>query len=372
MNNPLRSATGHGYVAIVNALIAAGSDVNGVSRYGATPLTIAADGPVAVDGYAEIVNVLIAAGAEVNAATEHGGTPLHRAARGGDIEIVNALISAGAKVNTKDNSGDTPLLVAARHGHYPVVETLISAGADVKAINQQGQGSLHLTAGARPSIVAGEEDYLQTVLAQSAEAIRALIAAGANVNAADDDGRTPLHEAAEAGNFAAAEALLAAGADINATDDDGISVILEVFRSGDEEMALALLDVGVEFPESTVLNGLLLSAAWEGSVALIEPLVAAGPDPDGETLLYGVAPMTPLSIAAFEGHTETALALIAAGADLYATDPLGQTVLHTAASVRQFEMIRTLVAAGIDVNTTTRGRAHTPARGGVERDSRNH
>ena len=79
---------------IVEALIAAGADVNAKNKFGEAPLHMAA-----VRGYQEIASLLIAQGANVNAKDERGLTPLHAAAWSGHKETVALLITNGSEIN---------------------------------------------------------------------------------------------------------------------------------------------------------------------------------------------------------------------------------------------------------------------------------
>ena len=65
--------------------------------------------------HVETVNALVAAGADVNAKSDTGWTPLHMAARDGYSEFVSALVAAGADVNAVNNNGETPQDVAIQY-----------------------------------------------------------------------------------------------------------------------------------------------------------------------------------------------------------------------------------------------------------------
>lgn len=96
------------HFGIIKALVRAGAQLNGPTRW-RSPLLVAASG-----GDLEVVKFLIDAGADPNAATSampsaRGTSALHHAALGGSIQIVKALIVAGADVNKLDQEGNSVL-----------------------------------------------------------------------------------------------------------------------------------------------------------------------------------------------------------------------------------------------------------------------
>ncbi len=88
-------------------------------REGETALHVASS-----KGHLNSVQALIAAGADVNAVAANGETALFGAAFKGHLEVARALIEAGARVTVKNNSGDTALMAAARSGHREVLQLL--------------------------------------------------------------------------------------------------------------------------------------------------------------------------------------------------------------------------------------------------------
>ena len=167
-------------------LLEAGADVNGLTRYGESPVFFAhgevletllaagADaeiigkyGQSALMNYhtAEEIRILLAAGANPLAVGTGGYTALHSVV---DAESVAILVQHGLDVNTRLKSGDTPLFRA----HPGVAKALLDAGADPCAVNKEGVTPLH-----------------ECTCSETAEM---LLAAGAHVNAEDDQGSTPL------------------------------------------------------------------------------------------------------------------------------------------------------------------------------------
>ena len=93
------------------------------------------------------VQALLAAGADVNATDERGWTPLMKACHNPDLDrgfadVVDALIRAGANIEAPITYGIRPLMLAAGYGETAVVETLLKAGADVLARNDGGLTAL--------------------------------------------------------------------------------------------------------------------------------------------------------------------------------------------------------------------------------------
>ena len=155
----------------VKRCLAAGADANARDDLGRKPLHRAA-----ARGTAETINALVAAGADIDArGGKYGRTPLHWAAMFGKLETINALLQAGADINTRDNNiGGTPLHSAAALGTAETINALLKGGANIEARGKLGATPLH-TAAANGT----------------AETINALLAAGANIRAKAEGGFLP-------------------------------------------------------------------------------------------------------------------------------------------------------------------------------------
>ncbi len=99
----------------------------------------------AADGRTDVVEAMIAAGTDVNLINLAGKmTALMRAT---EDSTVDSLLNAGADVNLKDNAGFTALIWAAAFRRESIVIKLIAAGADVNLRNNQGKSALDLING---------------------------------------------------------------------------------------------------------------------------------------------------------------------------------------------------------------------------------
>jgi ankyrin repeat protein len=111
------------------ALVEQGAPVNGLSRYGSTPLYMAA-----VQGEAEIAHLLLEAGADPNkeSAGESEGTPLCAAASWGHAEVVRLLLLYGADPNLIERTEEAPMTAltwARRNHHDETIRLLLDSGA---------------------------------------------------------------------------------------------------------------------------------------------------------------------------------------------------------------------------------------------------
>ena len=113
----------------VEQLIRGGADVNAMTRFHVTPLSIAT-----VRGNVEIARALLTAGANPNAAMGAGEPVILTAARTGNVPLLQALVDAGADVNARERFyGQTPLMWAAIEDHAAAIQLLAGKGADVNA-----------------------------------------------------------------------------------------------------------------------------------------------------------------------------------------------------------------------------------------------
>ena len=138
--------------AVVEALLAAGADIDARNSFGATPL----HGAAVSNESPAVIEALLAAGARLDARTIWGATPLHGAAENsGRGPAIETLVAAGARLNVRDEDDNTPLHIAARFADADdsslhagdALEALLNAGADPKARNAFGETPWDLARG---------------------------------------------------------------------------------------------------------------------------------------------------------------------------------------------------------------------------------
>ena len=337
------------------------------------------------------VRQLLQGGADVNAAQGDGMTALHWAARHGHVELAEMLVYAGGHLDATTRLGPyTPVMIAAEGGHGGVVEALLASGADPDVTTSTGVSALHLAARS------GDE-----------QAVRALLDRGAEVDAAENAwNQTPLMWAADAGRKGVVDLLVLAGADVTTMTK------VVVLRDLEEEDAVQSREYATRMGE---LRAQRLAEATAGDEAPVdlsgesppdetedeapededeapeeeeepaeedetedeaaededeeednEPRVdrdAAGlptapPPADDEArplsygeLVGGHGGLSPLHHAVREGHTDAALALIDAGADVNQVtggDHSSPIVLATING--HFDLALELLERGADVN----------------------
>jgi len=196
------------------------ANVNAKSKFGKTPLLIAASD----DSGMPVVRMLVENGADVNAAdygppSAAGGiprpnvTPLLAASSASNAEMVRYLIAKGARMDVKDAAGRTPLMKAAGEGSIELMKLLLANGADVNALSDQ-EAFPKVKNG---TIALGSFTALNVaVVFGTPERVKLLLDAGARVNQPDARGMTPLMLAiaCDHSNPETVRLLLARGTDI--------------------------------------------------------------------------------------------------------------------------------------------------------------
>jgi uncharacterized protein len=122
----------------VDALLAAGADLEARDSLGSTPLARCAS-----FNNVSAIRLLAARDADLNATNNHGEPVLHESIKygSGDAgmgDVIQALLQLGADPNRRDANDATALHVAVENACAPqLIDSLISAGADVEALDAQ-------------------------------------------------------------------------------------------------------------------------------------------------------------------------------------------------------------------------------------------
>ena len=120
---PLGLAAFFGHAETVEALLAAGADVNRASR---ESMKMPPLGSAMAVQRNDIARKLIEHGADVNGKAVNDLTALHTAAARGNLEAARLLLDHGADPNATSTDGKTPISYAEEHNHPEMVEFLRS------------------------------------------------------------------------------------------------------------------------------------------------------------------------------------------------------------------------------------------------------
>jgi ankyrin repeat protein len=185
------------------------------------------------NGNPAMVGLLLKAGADANHAEPTGETHLMMASQVGVLAVVEQLLKHGARVNVRDpNYGQTALMFAARAGHADVVSTLLKRGAETNVATTVGETPAFI----KPNSVPG--------FGYGVGIIRGGVPADRGRREPTPGGMTPLLYAARHDRLEVAKLLVAAGADVNAKEANGIWPLLMAISNNSMATAHYLLEHG--------------------------------------------------------------------------------------------------------------------------------
>ncbi len=190
-------AAERGDTEAVERVLAQGVPVDGRDGQGRTALIAAA-----YRNHVAVAEALIAAGADVNLQdiTQQSAYLIATSEVGDDPRLLLLTLRIGANVASLDSFNGTGLIRAAERGHVLIVEELLRTGITVDHVNRLGWTAL------LEAIILGDGGLQHTAV------VRLLVDAGADVNLADRDGVTPLAHARDRGYGEIAAILERAGA----------------------------------------------------------------------------------------------------------------------------------------------------------------
>jgi len=291
----------------------------------------------------------------------------------GDLEDVRHLLTKGANPNALDRFRNPLLLIACGKNFYDIAELLVAAGANVNAAagerKHKGCRALHFAA-----------------CANSLYYVALLLRHGASVNAKNAQGQTALDWAvgnpwgisgriidylrkhgatgsiptdildAACEEQIASDQLVAQRFDIRTRESllDG-----DEDDSDDDDDELADFDTGVNavdrtapaVPERPHCDD-ILSAAEAGDLAVVSDILAKHPSHAHAANKYG---WSVLHKAVTGGNIEIVKTLLAHGVDPNVRSGTEETPLHCISSKASVELVELLLSAGADVNATDYG-----------------
>lgn len=338
---------------------------------------------------------------------------IHRAAERGDKEGVLAELAAGVSVDLQmdDSSAMTPLMYAACSdaADISMLELLLARGADINAVTKKSRSTAL-------SMSASSPDKFKYLLAAGAEKFAGRLASRAfpystdfelgqllldlgydpsAYDAVDEEenrfGRSPsrLDYAARnieldwlrlfegnkvsfdniqwtalmreivLGTVESVRSQLASSASLVDADFLSRTPLLLAVRTGDLEKAKLLLEAGGSLADRGHAGMSVLDCAIESkSKEMLCWLLALGVSPETP----GGCDWLPLYQASEDGNAGAVEVLLAAGADVFATDSCDIQAINVASSI---EVVKLLVAAGADINRID-GTGKFPLRAAVE------
>lgn len=326
----LQLATHFGLEHIASILIGQGVDIDAIDNFGATALHRAAEG-----GFENMVRLLLNSGADIEAKYSNGHTALHQASMRGSTAVVLLLLRKGAKIS-ETIDGRTALHFAAEVGSESIAELLLGNGAEVtaesKTIGDEWQNTFY----------GGRTPLHWAAASGSDPLVRLLLERGAKVNALNTTNRTPLQEAIMNAHVEVAKTLLENGASVTVMDDNHWTPLHEAVWQSPPVMSEILLDYKADI------------TAQNKFPALSFPNVPL------DDLDVGNGGLTPLQLAAVEGRFDVFEVLKARGASLESIDAFGFTTIHRAVQANSVDVVRSLLNAGVNVDTRGGVRNETP------------
>jgi ankyrin repeat protein len=327
-------------VETASALLRAGADPKLTTRYGVTPMSLAAS-----NGNSAMVKLLLEGGADANTPDGAGETPLMLAAKVGSLDTVKALLGGGATLDARDaNFQQTALMVAVRSNHPLLVKFFIEQGAAVNSQTRTGETPRWVL----PNSVPGFGHGIGIVRGGLPERGSRYLIPGA---------MTPLMYAARDGRLESARLLLDAGAQIEQSDANGITPLLASIANNHPDVARFFIERGAN----------IHVVDWYGRTPLWTAVEARNMDADNNTFVNDVdrAPLLDLiDVLLAKGASPNVRTkesppirrqMLATTGTLEWVDFTGQTPFIRAALAGDVVVMKRLLAHGADPKIATFG-----------------
>lgn len=357
----LMNAAGKRQVEICKALLKAGAEVNAVSSQGTTALRQAIgarNDSKLVDVLKELkrmlsggdddelsdeesslnlIKVLLKAGANANI-LQDGASLLSLAIENDDQELAKLLkkhggaevaSQSGAEIesdNNPESEQGMAFIAAAAQADSKGLRDLVIAGVDVNYVSAKGQTALGF-------LLAGlfDESNDRMFRRNAEQCLDYLLSHGADPGLGEP---SPFFLAAMGRRIHLVQAMLSAGVDINKTVGEGQTALFmsllapDAGQPNDDRCALALLKAGADSSLRHESGAMPIHlAAGSNYLGALQVLLEKRPQEVNAQTDIGI---TPLMMAATEGHAESVRMLLKFGADLALKDDEGLTAKDVA------------------------------------------
>ena len=362
---PLHEAVRYGRADIAKLLLANGANVNSTDSLGKTPVLLI----IPKSAQQAMYPLLLQYKANVNQKDMYGDTVLHVAVMAdSSVGTLSLLLSNGAQVNERNKEGVTPLAIAIETHHPEQVKFLAQNGADIYAEDMEGNTPLTkalesetkemleslITSGNISTIDSSGNTALHIAISKDApiEYIRYLVDAGSDVNARNKNGDSVLFITVQKNRRDAGDLLLEKNADIFATNTQNNSPLRLALISGGEVQDWLINSKTLNSTDGSGNTPLHYAAEWHLNNAIIS-LIQKGAKVDakngnGESAVYS-------AVKGGDDSPSTINVLVTNGVVIdsknrLGRDNLGNTPLHSAVKWNAFNMAKTLIALGVDVD----------------------
>ncbi|XP_067661803.1 ankyrin repeat domain-containing protein 50-like [Haliotis asinina] len=296
----LNSACKAGDLLKVKDILSQGhEDINCQEWIGRTPVIWAAG-----EGHKKVVELLVSKGANLSITDRFGLTILHSACLGGHVEVVNhVLLQNVLDINGRVRCGRTAVMMAAENRHKDVVELLVDKGADVSLVDETGDNVLHC------ACRGGDAGVVKYILSKNM----------VDVDRRGSKNMTPIMVAKEYKHGEVVHVLLSKRPDGSLRYYKHRNMLKSACREGNIE--------AVKFIVSQ--NTVNINSGWRENI-------------------------TPVLIAAKDGHKDVIDLLVSKGAYVSLADNGGDNILHYACRGGNVEMVKYVLSQKM-VNINSRG-----------------
>jgi ankyrin repeat protein len=362
----LHIAAQNGHIEAIDALLASGADIEAEDYEARTPLHVAAEW-----GQTEAIYTLLNRDANIEAEKYLGLTPLHVAALNVNINAIDALLERGANIESTDIQGGTPLYTAISSQNADCIASFISEGAkfNIPLENIFAEYTTieyaHFLAGeetvlpfieALASFASDRGAWDLTFIVENKELAEALVRAvdcTRGIEGFLDSEPTLLHIAARSGESGLVNVLIERGADIHAVrGEEAYTPLYDAAIGYHAEVLIALNStipenerLGIFRHMQTLFSGKKQAGIFQREEyhLLNKFFGTVGISDEEKSRLLRLA----------IEYTDEGLAIELLNQGVHPELPLGVAALHLAAVHGCNEIINTLVAQGVDVDTKT-------------------